>query len=158
MNRRTLLVSGLLLSATPGLAGCNLMEPPPLVIACDADLAAAMERAAEAWPDRRGAEVVVATDINPRELGLKMDQVFGGVVATREEKNANRLQRTGRARLADRWSRQTPDGPIALVVTRGDFQAEHESKLFARWAASPAADRFFIRAAGTAPAAGAISI
>ncbi|MBI1404778.1 MAG: hypothetical protein GC145_01475 [Caulobacter sp.] len=157
MNRRTLLLSALALPAASSLGACNLMEPPPLVIACDADLAAAMEQAALAWPQRRGAPVEIVTDINPRELGLKMDQVFGGVVATREEKNANRLQRTGRARLADRWSRPSPDGAIALVVTRGDFQAEHESKLFARWAASPEADRFFNRTAGRTPTAGAVS-
>ena len=66
----------------------------------------------------------------------------GGLIATREPKQANRIQRLSLARLENRWTRDIDGGPVSLVVTRGDFQDEYEAKKFARWLASPEADQF----------------
>src|SRR5690606_4039268 len=95
MRRRTLLTAALALP----LAACGLMPPSPLVIVCDPDLAGPLETAAQAWPGRRGAAVEIVTDISERELGARMEAVQGGVIVTREPKQANRVQRLGLARL-----------------------------------------------------------
>jgi hypothetical protein len=138
MHRRALLLAAL---ATP-LVACDLMEPGPLRIVCDPDLVQALETAATAWPRRRGAPVQVETDISLVQLGRKMELLQGGLIATREPKQANRIQRLGLARLENRWTRDIDGGPVSLVVTRGDFQDEYEARKFARWLASPEADRF----------------
>lgn len=138
MRRRSLLLASLALP----FGACGLMPPPTLVIVCDPDLAGALETAANAWPGRRGGEVRVASDISKRELGLKMEALQGGVIATREPKQADRIQRLGLAKLESRWTRQIAGGPVQLVATRGDFQAEHAAIAFAKWLASPEADRF----------------
>src|SRR5687768_16810679 len=138
MHRRALLLAALAVPVT----ACDLMRPGPLRIVCDPDLAAALERAALAWPQRRGAPVEVGTDISLVQLGHRMEQLQGGLIATREPKQANRIQRLSLARLEDRWVRDVDGGPVHLVATRGDFRAEHQARKFARWLITPQADRF----------------
>jgi hypothetical protein len=153
MHRRALLLAALSVSVAAPLAACDLMEPGPLRIVCDPDLVTALEAAATAWPRRRGAPVQVETDISLVQLGRMMELLQGGVIATREPKQANRIQRLGLARLENRWTRDIDGGPVHLVVTRGDFQDEYEAKKFAKWLATPEADRFVDgvrRAVGTA--------
>jgi hypothetical protein len=145
MRRRSILLASLALP----LAACGLMPPPTLVIVCDPDLAGALETAANAWPGRRGGEVQIVTDISKRELGLKMEALRGGLIATREPKQADRIQRLGLAKLEHRWDRQIAGGPVQLVVPRGDFLAEHAAIGFAKWLASPEADRFVDQPAAT---------
>ncbi len=151
MRRRTVLLASLALppSLALPLGACGLMPPPPLVIVCDPDLAGALETAAHAWPGRRGAPVEIVTDISKRELGLKMEALQGGVIVTREPKQADRVQRLGLAKLESRWTRQMAGGPVQLVATRGDFQAEHAAIAFSKWLASPEADRFVDQPAAT---------
>lgn len=138
MRRRTVLLAWLALP----LGACGLMPPAPLVIVCDPDLAGPLETAANAWPGRRGAEVQIVTDISKRELGLKMEALRGGLIATRELRQADRIQRLGLAKLENRWTRKVAEGAVQLVVPRGDFQSEHAAVAFAKWLASPDADRF----------------
>ncbi|HYE47377.1 MAG TPA: hypothetical protein VEA44_16555 [Caulobacter sp.] len=145
MRRRTLLLATLSLP----LAACGLLPPEPLAIVCDADLVAALETAAKAWPGRRGAAVEVATDISERELGERMEALRGGLIATREPKQANRIQRLGLARLEHRWTREIAGGPVQLVATRGDYRSEQGAIAFAKWLASPEADRFVDAPAAT---------
>ena len=142
MHRRALLLAALAAPVAAPLGGCDLMEPGPLRIVCDPDLVSALEAAATAWPQRRGAPVQVETDISLVQLGRRMELLQGGLIATREPKQANRIQRLGLARLENRWTRDIDGGPVSLVVTRGDFQDEYEAKKFAKWLASPEADRF----------------
>ncbi|WGM41290.1 hypothetical protein [Caulobacter sp. NIBR1757] len=138
MHRRALLLAVL---AVP-VASCDLMTPPLLQIVCDPDLVQALERAATAWPGRRGAPVQIDSDISLVELGRKMEALRGGLIATREPKQANRIQRLSLARLEDRWIRDIDGGPVHLVATRGGFQEEHEARKFGKWLATPDADRF----------------
>ena len=138
MHRRTLLLAALTLP----VGACDLMTPGPLRIVCDSDLVEAMERSAAAWPQRRGAPVQVETDISLVQLGRKMEALQGGLIATREPKQANRIQRLSLARLEDRWTRDIDGGPVHLVATRGDFRDEHQARTFAKWLITPEADRF----------------
>jgi hypothetical protein len=140
MRRRTFLTSTLALGI-PGLAGCGLLPPSHLAIVCDPDLAEALDRAASAWPGRRGGTWTVETDISERQLGALMEGLQGGVIVTREPKQANRIQRMGLSRLENRWTRQLDGGPVAIVVTHGDWQAAAQAKAFAKWLAGPGADR-----------------
>lgn len=152
MHRRALLLAALSVPVVAPMGGCDLMKPGPLRIVCDPDLVPTLETAATAWPQRRGAPVQVETDVSLVQLGRKMELLQGGLIATREPKQANRIQRLGLARLEDRWTRDVEGGPVSLVVTRGDFRDEHEAKKFAKWLASPEADRFVTgtqRAVGT---------
>lgn len=137
MHRRTLLLAALAIPVT----ACDLLPPPPLAIVCDADLVGALERAVAAWPGRRGGQLSTDTDIDLVALGRKMEALRGGVIATREPKQANRIQRLSLARLEDRWTRDIDGGPVQLVVTRGDARDVHAARKFARWLASPEADR-----------------
>lgn len=137
MHRRTLLLAAL---AAP-LGACDLLPARDLIIVCDVDLVQALERAYAAWPDRRAA-LAIQSDISPVEQGRQMEALRGGLIATREPKQANRIQRLSLARLEDRWTRDIAGGPVQLVVTRGDVRDEHAARKFARWLASPAADRF----------------
>ncbi|RYF94713.1 MAG: hypothetical protein EON95_04330 [Caulobacteraceae bacterium] len=149
MHRRALLLAALAVPASGPLASCGLLPAGPLRIVCDPDLVQALEQAANGWPGRRSAAVSVDTDISLVELGRKMEALQGGLIATREPKQANRIQRLSLARLEDRWTRDIGGGPVSLVVTRGDFVDEHEARTFAKWLASPEADRFVAGAAGT---------
>eukprot|EP01030_Chromulinospumella_sphaerica_P017988 gene17988-17833_t len=152
MHRRALLLAALAVPVSVPLAGCDLMTPGPLQIVCDPDLVQALERAATAWPERRGAPVAVQSDISLVELGRKMEALRGGLIATREPKQANRIQRLSLARLEDRWARDIDGAPVHLVVTRGDLLEMGHARAFAKWLASPDADRFVdpARAVGTA--------
>ncbi len=134
------------------LASCDLLPAQTMQVVCDADLVQALERAFAAWPDRRGPSAI-QSDISPVELGRQMEALRGGLIATREPKQANRIQRLSLARLEDRWTRDIDGGPVQLVVTRGDFRDVHAARKFARWLASPAADRIVdppARAVGSA--------
>ncbi len=142
MHRRALLLVALVVPVSVPLGSCDLMTPGPLRIVCDPDLVQALERAATAWPKRRGAPVQIESDISLVQLGQQMEALRGGVIATREPKQANRIQRLSLARLEDRWTRDIDGGPVSLVATRGDFRDEHEARKFAKWLATPAADRF----------------
>ena len=141
MHRRTLLLAALAVPVVAPLAGCDFLPARPLPMVCDPDLVQALERAYDAWPSRRAASVV-QSDISEVELGRAMEALRGGLIATREPKQANRIQRLSLARLSDRWTRDIDGGPAYLVVTRGDFQDEHQARKFARWLATPDADRF----------------
>lgn len=143
MHRRALLLAALAVPVSATLAACDLMPAPPLVIVCDPDLAEALERAAIGWPERRYSSLRVDTDISEVELGRKMEALRGGLIATREPKQANRIQRLSLARLEDRWARDIDGGQVHLVATRGDFRDEHQARKFAKWMITPAADRFF---------------
>lgn len=138
MHRRALLLAAL---AVP-VSACDLLPPPPLGVVCDPDLAQALERAIIAWPGRRNGPFRVDTDISLIELGRKMEALRGGLIATREPKQANRIQRLSLARLEDRWIRDIDDGPVHLVVTRGDVLDVRHARAFAKWLATPEADRF----------------
>jgi len=139
MHRRNLL----LLAPALALGACQWLPPPPLTVVCDPELVPMMEKAAGAWPGRRGGDIQIKTDISPRMLATMMDQAKGVVVATRDDKNANRLQRTAHVRLADRWKRESADGPVALLITRGEYLVEYQSRKFAEWIAGPEADSIF---------------
>lgn len=138
MHRRTLLLAAL---AVP-VSACDLLPPPQLGVVCDPDLAQALERAIVAWPGRRDGAFQVDTDISLIELGHKMEALRGGLIATREPKQANRIQRLSLARLEDRWTRDIDGGPVHLVVTRGELLDVRHARAFAKWLASPDADRF----------------
>ena len=138
MLRRTLLQSGLVAAA--GLAGCGLGPPARLSVVCDMDLRLPLIHAAALWPDRRDGSYAVDSDPTERALGQRMEGLDGGLVATREPKQANRLQRMGLARLDHRWTRPLGGGEIILIATRGDFWPQGRAIAFARWLASPAAD------------------
>lgn len=152
MRRRTLLLSALAVPVSAALASCDLLPAPALQIVCDPDLAEALERAAIGWPERRYASLRVDTDISEVELGRKMEALMGGLIATREPKQANRIQRLSLARLEDRWAREVDGGQVHLVATRGDFRDEHQVRKFAKWLITPEADRFFTTARPTATA------
>ncbi|MDB5472608.1 MAG: hypothetical protein JWR84_4168 [Caulobacter sp.] len=141
MHRRALLLAALAVPAAAPLAGCDLLPARTLQIVCDPDLGEALDRAFAAWPGRR-APAVIQSDISPVDLGRKMEALRGGLIATREPKQANRIQRLSLARLGDRWTRDIDGGPVHLVVTRGDFREEHQARTFAKWLAAPEADRF----------------
>lgn len=138
MHRRTLLLAAL---AVP-VSGCDLLPASPLRVICDADLYENLRVAATDWPDRRGGQVWMGTDISPVVLGRKMEDLRGGLIATREPKQANRIQRLSLARLEDRWTRDIGGTPVHLIVTRGDFRSEHQARKFAKWLVTPEADRF----------------
>jgi hypothetical protein len=70
-----------------------------------------------------------------------METTQGAAVVTREPKQANRIQRMGVSRLEDRWARDIGEGPVAILVTHGDWLAVRQAKTFAKWLASPAADK-----------------
>ncbi len=138
MLRRTFFQSGLVAAA--GLAGCGLGPPAGLTVVCDMDLRLPLIHAAALWPDRRNGPYDVRSDQTERALGLRMEALDGGLVVTREPKQANRLQRMGLARLDHRWTRTLGGGEIILIATRGDFRRQSRAIAFARWLASPAAD------------------
>lgn len=136
MHRRAFL--GLaLVTLTPG---CGLAARGPLEIVCDLDLAPILEKAAAAWPGLEGGVVNVATDLSDRVLAEKMETTPAAVVVVREPKQADRLQRTGLAKLEDRWTREIGGEKAVIVVTRGDFFDQRRSIAFAKWLASPEAD------------------
>ncbi len=139
MLGRRLFLSGLALSTT-GLWACDIGEAAVLSIVCDPDLAEPVGRALLAWPELRGGRHGLDSDPSERALGQKMEALRGGLVATREPKQANRLQRLGLSRLEHRWTRDIKGGPAILLVTRGPSGPQGRAVRFARWLASPAAD------------------
>lgn len=141
MRRRTLIIAGLAAPLAAPLAACDLIPGEPLIIVCDPELVPVMEAAAAAWPDLRGGPVQVGSDISARALGAKMAANQGGVAVTREIRQADRLQRMGVARLENRWTRSIAGTPVHIVVNQGDWMQQRASTAFAKWLASPEADR-----------------
>lgn len=149
MRRRTVILAGLALPLVAPLAGCDLIPGEGLVIICDPDLVPAMEAAAAAWPDLRGGPVQVGSDISNRGLGALMERTQAGIAVTREVRHADRLQRIGVARLENRWSRKIAGETVHIVVNQGDWRQQRTATAFAKWLASPEADRAL---AGVQPA------
>jgi hypothetical protein len=139
MDRRTLLLAALG-TAGPGLSGCGLLPPPRLDLVTDAELVAVLDAAARRWPGLGAGEVATRSDASPRTAAQLMAALRGGLIATRDEKVANHLQRTGVARLQNRWVRKIHGQPAILLVTEGDWRATGRAKAFAKWLISPAAE------------------
>lgn len=105
-----------------------------LTVACDPDLVAPLKAALSAWRPGgqetgvRGKSIVGLDDRGLLAFGETTD---GLVLATREPKLADRLQRTSRVRLQNRWKPRIGAGEVQVVVTRGAGEAEGVA--FAKW-------------------------
>lgn len=115
----------LFLAGAVALTGCTT-RPTDLSVACDPDLVAPLKAALAAWrPDGEGTGVrgrsIVGVD--ERTLLSLAERTDGLVVVTREPKLADRLQRTSRVRLQNRWKPRIGAGEVQVVVTRGEGEA-----------------------------------
>jgi ABC-type glycerol-3-phosphate transport system substrate-binding protein len=128
MRRRTLLVSLL------ALAGCGSQDSP-LEVICDPELGEAARAALRAYqsahPDVRATVTVGAAP----DLLVSAEAAGARVLITREIRLADRMQRTRRAPLENRWKLGSVEDPIAVVVTAGAGQ--HAAKAFAEWLSGP---------------------
>jgi hypothetical protein len=139
MTGRRWFLSGLAVS-TAGLWACDRGEAALLAMVCDPDLVDPVQRALLVWPELRAGRRRMVSDRSERALGQKMESLRGGLVVTREPRQANRLQRLGLSRLEHRWTRDIAGAPAILLVTRGDPGPQGRALRFARWLASPAAE------------------
>jgi len=124
MDRRQLLL------ALGALAGCA-PAADGLAVACDPDLAAPLNAALSAWVRKGEAAGFVLSADDAKALLTRAEATPGLVVATREPKLADRLQRTSQARLQNHWKPKIGAGEVQVVVTRGDGEAAGVA--FAKW-------------------------
>ena len=123
----------LFLLGAAALAGCS-PAAGDLSIACDPDLVMRLKAAMTAWRPAGAATGVHGKSIvglDDRALLAFGETTDGLVLVTREPKLADRLQRTSRVRLQNRWKPKIGPGEVQVVVTRGDGEAQGVA--FARW-------------------------
>lgn len=123
MNRRVFVLAAL------AVAGCQ--PAGRLVVACDPDLAAPLGVAAEAWARQEGLQAPEVTPLDARRLLAAAEATPGLVMATREPRLADRLQRTGQVRLQNRWKPKIGGGEVQVVVVRG--AGEGAGAAFGKW-------------------------
>lgn len=120
----------LFLLALGAVAGCARGGPGPVVV-CDPDLVAPLNVALAAWVRRGEAADFSLKAADPRTLLAAGEGGTGAVIATREPKLADRLQRYGHARLQNRFKPRAGGGEIQVVATRGPGEAAGAA--FAKW-------------------------
>ncbi len=120
----------LFLLALGAVAGCSRRGPGPVVV-CDPDLVKPLNAALAAWARQGGASDFSPAPADPKALLTAGEGGAGVVIATREPKLADRLQRYGHARLQNRFKPKVGGGEIQVVVTRGPGEAAGVA--FARW-------------------------
>jgi hypothetical protein len=130
MDRRVFFLTALV--APLALAGCG-GAPTPVV--CDPDLAPALDRALAS----RGRATYRLEALTARPLLARAEASGGLLVATREPKLADRLQRLGLVRIQNRWKLEVGGAPVHLVVTTGAGEAA--AAHLAKWLAGEEAAR-----------------
>ncbi len=120
----------LFLLALGAAAGCARGGPGPAVV-CDPDLVAPLNAALAAWARKGEAAGFTLRAAGPKALLEAGEAGAGAVIATREPKLADRLQRYGHARLQNRFKPKIGPGEVQVVVTRGDSEAAGVK--FAKW-------------------------
>jgi len=120
----------LFLFALGAAAGCARGGPGPAIV-CDPDLVAPLNVALAAWVRKGEATAFTLKAADPRALLEAGEAGSGAVIATREPKLADRLQRYGHARLQNRFKPKIGPGEVQVVVTRGPGEAAGEA--FAKW-------------------------
>ncbi len=120
----------LFLLALGAVAGCARGGPGPAVV-CDPDLVAPLNAALAAWVRKGEATAFTLKAADPKALLEAGEAGSGAVIATREPKLADRLQRYGHARLQNRFKPKIGPGEVQVVVTRGPGEAAGEA--FAKW-------------------------
>lgn len=120
----------LFLLALGAAAGCARGGPGPAIV-CDPDLVAPLNVALAAWVRKGEATAFTLKAADPRALLEAGEAGSGAVIATREPKLADRLQRYGHARLQNRFKPKVGGGEVQVVVTRGPGEATGEA--FAKW-------------------------
>lgn len=120
----------LFLLALGAVAGCARGGPGPAVV-CDPDLVAPLNAALAAWVRKGEAAAFTLKAADPRALLEAGEAGSGAVIATREPKLADRLQRYGHARLQNRFKPKIGSGEVQVVATRGP--GETAGVAFAKW-------------------------
>lgn len=127
------------------MAGCGLTGQRRLDIVCDPGLEVALARAVTAREAEGGYTLSVCL---PRELLQRVEDRTADLVATREGKIADRLQRLGQARLNDRWKASVQGADVHILAIR-DGDARRRAMALGEWLAGDEAARHLAMRART---------